>query len=112
MAERRAAHRYEISATVVVRRWSKDVTLEFAHVVTRDVSTRGIYFTGNQPFAVGTRMGLFLTLPLQVSNYSQVIVKAKAIVVRIEEDPDDLAELVGIAALIDSYDIVQPKTSD
>lgn len=112
MAERRAAHRYPISAAVVVRRRSKDMSLEFVHAVTRDVSTQGIYFTSNQPFAVGTRIGLLLTFPLQVSNSSQVVVKAEAIVVRMEENSDNVAERLGIAAVIDSYDIVKPKSAE
>ena len=114
MAQRRAAHRYQVSAAVVVRRQSKGMVLEFVHALTRDVSTRGIYFTSNQRFAVGMRVGLFLTLPLplKVPNCSQLVVNVKATVVRMDENSDTLAGRVGIAAVIDSYDMVQPKSAE
>jgi hypothetical protein len=111
MAERRSAHRYKISAAVVIRSQSTDMALESVHAATRDVSTRGILFTSNQPFAVGTRVGLFLTLPLQVPNCSQLVVKANAMVVRVENS-GNVAESIGIAAVIDNYDIVQPKSAE
>jgi hypothetical protein len=109
MAERRTAHRYRISAVVMVKRQSEAMASELVHAETRDLSTRGIYFTSDQRFAVGTRVGLSLTIPLQASESSRLVVDAEAKVVRVEEDSHNVAGRVGIAALIDSYDIVQPK---
>ncbi len=111
MEERRTAQRYKISAAVLVRRQSKAMASEFVHAETHDVSTRGIFFTSNQRFAVGARVGLSLTIPLQTTDRSQLVVDAKAKVMRVEEDPDNAAGRVGIAAVIDSYDIVPPKSA-
>jgi hypothetical protein len=84
---------------------------EFVHGKTHDVSTRGLYFTSTQRLAVGTRIGLSLTLPLDATDGSRVLVDAKAKVVRVEENPDNGAGRVGIAAVIDSYNIVGPKSA-
>jgi hypothetical protein len=111
MEERRTAQRYKISAAVVVRCQSTAMASEFIHAETHDVSTRGIFFTSNQRFAVGTRVGLSLTIPLQATDRSQLVVDAKAKVMRVEENPDNAIGRVGIAAVIDTYDIVQPKSA-
>ena len=111
MDDRRTAQRYKISAAVVVRCQSTAMASEFIHAETHDVSTRGIFFTSNQRFAVGTRVGLSLTIPLQATDRSQLVVHAKAKVMRVEENSDNAAGRVGIAAVIDSYDIVQPKSA-
>ena len=111
MEERRTAHRYKMSAAVVVRHQSKVMASEFVHAKTRDVSARGLYFISNLRFAVGARVGLSLTLPLQATDGSRVAVDAKAKVVRVEENPDNGAGRVGIAAVIDSYNIVRSKSA-
>jgi len=111
MEERRTVHRYKISVAVVVWRQFKAMASEVVHAKTRDVSTRGLYFTSNRRFAVGTRVGLSLTLPLQVTDGSRVAVDVKAKVVRVEENPDNAAGRVGIAVVIDSYNIVRPKSA-
>jgi hypothetical protein len=82
---------------------------EFVLAETLDVSTRGIYFTSNQRLAVGTRVRLSHTLPLQANDSSWLVVDAKARVIRVEENPDHVAGRVGIAAMIDNYKIIPPK---
>lgn len=111
MEERRTAQRYKISAAVVARCLSKAMASLFVHAETHDVSTRGIFFTSNQRFAVGTRVGLSLTTPLQATDRCQLVVDAKAKVMRVEENSDNADGRVGIAAVIDSYDIVQRKSA-
>jgi hypothetical protein len=109
MEERRTAHRYKISVAVAVRHRSKAMASEFVLAETLDVSTRGIYFTSNQRLAVGTRVRLSLTLPLQAADSSWLVVDAKARVVRVEENPQNVAGRVGIAAVIDNFNIIPPK---
>ena len=109
MEERRTVHRYKISVAVTVRRQSRAMASEFVLAETLDVSTRGIYFTTNQRLAVGTRVRLSLTLPLQTTDSSWLVVDAKARVIRVEESPDKVAGRVGIAAVIDNYKIIPPK---
>jgi hypothetical protein len=111
MKERRTAHRYIVPVAVVVRLLSKAMTSKFVHGKTHDVSTRGLYFTSSRRLAVGTRIGLSLTLPLDASDGSRVLVDAEAKVLRVEENPDNIAGRVGIAAVIDSYNIVRPKSA-
>ena len=109
MEERRTAHRYKIAVAVVVRRQSKAMASEFVLAETVDVSTRGIYFTSNQRLAVGVRVRLSLTLPLQATDSNWLVVDAKARVIRVEENSYNVAGRVGIAAVIDNYKIIPPK---
>ena len=109
MEERRTAHRYKLSVAVVVWRLSKAIASDPVHAKTRDVSTRGLHFTSSQRLAVGTRVGLSLTL--QATNSIWVVVDAKAKVVRVEKYPNDVTGRVGIAAVIDSYNIVRPQSA-
>lgn len=111
MEERRTARRFKISVAVVVWRKSKVMTSEFVLAETLDVSTRGIYFTSDKRLAVGTRVRLSLTLPLQATDNSWLVVDAKARVVRVEENPGNVAGRVGIAAVIDNYNIIPPKAA-
>jgi hypothetical protein len=111
MKERRTTRRYKISVAVVVRRLSNAMASEFVQGKTHDLSTRGLYFTSNQRFAFGTRIGLSLTLPLDATDGSRVFVDAKGKVLRVEEKPDNVSGHVGIAAVIDSYNIVRPKSA-
>ena len=82
---------------------------EFVLAETVDVSTRGIYFTSNQRLAVGVRVRLSLTLPLQATDSNWLVVDAKARVIRVEENSYNVAGRVGIAAVIDNYKIIPPK---
>lgn len=111
MEERRTTCRYKISVAVVVRRQPKATASSIVHAKPRHVSTRGIYFTSNQRLEVWARVGLSLTLPLQTAESSGVVVHAKAKAERVEENPDHVAARFGVAAVIDSYDIVRPKAA-
>jgi len=111
MEERRTARRYKIPVEVIVRLQPNARASESVHAQTCDVSTRGLYFTSNQRLAVGTRIGLSLTLPLDATEASRVVVDAKAKVVRAEENPDSVVGRFGIAAVIDSYNNVRLRSA-
>ena len=105
MEERRGAHRYKLPLPVVVKRLPLDVTLPEIHVVARDVSVSGIYFTSNQRLAVGSKLALSLTLPSEVAQGSAVIIDAQARVLRLDECPTGDADPFGVAAIIDKFNI-------
>ena len=82
---------------------------ELLHARMEDVSTHGLYFISDQRLAVGTRFNLSLTLPREITYDSDVVIDAQARVVRVVEKPENVVKRVGIAALIERYNIIQAK---
>ena len=85
--------------------------LELINARMEDVSTQGLYFTSDQRIAVGTRFNFSPTLPTELSHNSDVVIDAQARVVRVVEKPENVVKRVGIAALIERYNIIQAKPS-
>lgn len=75
------------------------------HVITRDVSTGGIYFTTDQPLAIGARLDLSLAFPAEIANGSAVVVDAQARVLRVDERQAGSSDRFGIAAAIDRLNV-------
>ena len=106
MTERRMARRYDLSLPVNVR---LPINLEPKSDSgrTRDISTRGVYFTVNKDLATGTELDFTLTLPAEITRGSEVFVRAHGRVVRVDKRSDDNHETIGVAAVIERYDIIR-----
>jgi len=74
---------------------------------TRDISTRGVYFTIDQDLAAGAELDITLTLPAQITRGTEVFVRAQGKVVRVEKKNHDGSLHLGVAAVIERYDIVR-----
>ena len=85
--------------------------LELLHAGMEDVSAQGLYFTSDQRIAVGTRFNFSLSLPTELTHDSDIVIDAQARVVRVVEKPENVLKRVGIAALIERYNIIQAKPS-
>jgi hypothetical protein len=109
MQERRAARRYRLPLKVEVRRVPMAKELEVLCARLEDVSTQGLYFTSDHRLAVGTRFYFSLTLPTELTHDSCVVIDAQARVVRVADQPENVIKRVGIAALIERYNIIQAK---
>ena len=110
MEERRTARRYRLPLTVEVRRVHVGKELELLHARMEDVSTHGLYYSSDQRLAVGTRFNFSLTLPTEFTHDSNVVIDAQARVVRVvEKSEKNMVKRVGIAALIERYNIIQSK---
>ena len=83
--------------------------LGLLHARMEDVSSQGLYFLSDQRLAVGTRFNLFLTLPKELTHDDDIVIDAQARVVRVVERPENVVKRVGIAALIEKYNIIQAK---
>jgi hypothetical protein len=105
MEERRVAHRYKVPLPISVRLLQSSAAPGELHVITRDVSTSGIYFTTNQPLAIGARLDLSLTFPAEITNGSAVVVDAQAHVLRVDERHAEGSDRFGIAAAIDRLNV-------
>jgi len=106
MTERRMARRYDLSLPVNVR---LPVNREpgIHNGQTRDISTRGVYFTVHKELAPGTELDFTLTLPSEITRGAEVFVRAHGRVVRVDKHQDDQHESVGVAAVIERYDIIR-----
>jgi hypothetical protein len=111
MTERRTARRYDLSLPVIIR-----VPVEKNDSArngrTRDISTRGVYFTLDQDLDSGTELDITLTLPSEITQGSEVFVRAHGHVVRVDKRTDDGLVHVGVAAVIERYDIIRGEHSN
>ena len=110
MTERRAARRYDLSLPVIIR-IPVDKGSRTRHGQTRDISTRGVYFTIDQDLAAGAELDITLTLPAEITRGTEVLVRAQGKVVRVERRSDDGHETIGVAAVIERYDIIRGESA-
>lgn len=110
MSERRNARRYDLTLPVMVRMPSEtaDVRrLGLQRGETLDISTRGMYFIIEQDLQAGSELDITLMLPAEVTHGSEVFVKAAAKVVRVDPRSEARNMRLGVAAVIERYDIVR-----
>jgi hypothetical protein len=110
MSERRVARRYDLSLPVMVRIPAQG----FAGTQsgrTRDISTKGLYFVIDQDVRAGSNLDIMLTLPKEMTNGEEVLVKASGKIVRVESRMEDGTERLGVAAVIERYDIMRGAAS-
>jgi hypothetical protein len=110
MSERRVTRRYDLSLPVMVR----IPTPGFAETQsgrTRDISTKGLYFVIDQDVRAGSNLDIMLTLPKEMTNGEEVLVKASGKIVRVESRMEDGNERLGVAAVIERYDIMRGAAS-
>jgi hypothetical protein len=106
MTERRAAHRYDLSLPVIIRVPVERIAAS-RNGKTRDISTRGVYFTINEDLEAGSELDITLTLPSEITQGAEVFVRAQGKVVRVERKPEESEVHLGIAAVIERYDIIR-----
>ena len=114
MAERRNARRYDLSLPVLVRIPSETADVRVAGSQkgeTLDISTRGLYFIVEQDLQAGSELDITLTLPSEVTHGSEVFVKASGKVVRVDPRSEARNMRLGVAAVIERYDIVRGENS-
>jgi hypothetical protein len=105
MAERRNARRYDLSLPVMVRVPTEVTGLREGE--TRDISTRGLYFTIEQDLQAGSDLDITLTLPAELTHGSEVFVHAAGKVVRVDPRTEARKMRFGVAAVIEHYDIIR-----
>ena len=110
MTERRNARRYDLSLPVIIK-VPVEKTNGSRNGRTRDISTRGVYFTLDQDLESGTELDITLTLPAEITRGTEVFVRAQGRVVRVDRRQDDGSKHVGVAAVIERYDIIRGETS-
>jgi c-di-GMP-binding flagellar brake protein YcgR len=110
MTERRTARRYDLSLPVMIRVPAERIT-NTQQGKTRDISTRGLYFVIDQDLEAGSELDITLTLPAEITHGTQVLVRALGKVVRVENRMEDSSTRLGVAAVIERYDIVRGEAA-
>jgi len=110
MSERRNARRYDLSLPVIVRIPTERPNGS-QNGKTRDISTRGLYFVIDQDLEAGSELDITLTLPAEITHSTEVFVRALGKVVRVERRGEDGEMRMGVAAVIERYDIIRGETA-
>jgi len=106
MTERRTARRYDLSLPIIIRIPTERL-VDTQKGKTRDISTRGLYFVLDQDLEAGSELDITLTLPAEITQGSEVFVRALGKVVRVEKRLEDGTARLGVAAVIERYDIIR-----
>lgn len=110
MTERRTTRRYDLSLPIIIR-IPTERALETQRGKTRDISTRGLYFVIEQDLEAGSELDITLTLPAEITHGTEVYVRALGKVIRVERHPGEDPERMGVAAVIERYDIIRGQSA-
>jgi hypothetical protein len=99
--ERRTSQRFNMSLALTVRSSGPEGVVE-QHGQTRDVGFRGLYFTTNADYELGSEIEFILTLPRAITQTGDVNIRCRGRVVRTE--PGD--GIRGVAARIERYEFL------
>jgi hypothetical protein len=105
MKERRASRRFSLSVPVIVRS-SVDAGSR-CNGKTRNISTRGVYFTYNAKLGVGAERNLTMIFPAECTGGSEVRIHAVGRIVRVEPLSTNGHQTIGVAAEIEQCEIVR-----
>jgi c-di-GMP-binding flagellar brake protein YcgR len=110
MTERRTARRYDLSFPIIIRLPTEQQE-DSSEGKTRDISTRGLYFVIEQDLSAGSELDITLTLPAEITHGTEVFVRALGKVVRVERRTEDGTVRMGVAAVIERYDIIRGQAA-
>ncbi len=108
ISERRTTRRYDLSLPVLIR-VPAERRPEKQLGKTRDVSTRGVYFVINANVEAGSKLDLTMTLPTELPQGSEVLVRASGRILRVEPRVEEGESRKGVAAAIERYDIIRSE---
>jgi hypothetical protein len=106
-SERRATQRYRLNLAVVLRRAPKVSESDILNANTRNISTGGMYFTTDRHLAVNEVVDFSLTFA-GLAEGTIVVVSGRARILRLESRRETISERVGIAAVIQDFQILRP----
>ena len=109
MEERRTARRYDLTLPISIR-FAAEKILARQEGRTRDISIRGLYFVIDRDLDAGSELDITLTLPAEITHGADVYVRAQGKVVRVERRLEDGEPRMGVAAVIDRYEIIRSQS--
>ena len=109
MEERRTARRYDLTLPISIRFAAEKISAR-QEGRTRDISTRGLYFVIDRDLDAGSELDITLTLPAEITHGADVYVRAQGKVVRVERRLEEGEPRMGVAAVIDRYEIIRSES--
>jgi hypothetical protein len=107
MNDRRTARRYDLAIPVKYE-GTETAATEEPHGRTREISRSGLYFTAEAAPEPGSMVTLTLTLPSTLTGGGDaVLVEVLARILRVEPAEATVDGRIGVAARIESYEIVR-----
>ena len=106
MAERRVSRRYDLTLPISIR-FGLERIIARQEGKTRDISTKGLFFVINRDVETGSDLDITLTLPAEIINGTDVLVRAQGKVIRVERRIEEGEPRMGVAAVIERYDIIR-----
>ena len=110
MNDRRMARRYDLSLPIAIRAPLENNVISRSGK-TRDISTRGVYFTTSNNLNAGTELDLTITLPAEVTGGTEVLIKATGKVVRVDRRSGNGDRNVDVAAAFEMHEIVRNEVT-
>jgi PilZ domain len=110
MTERRTARRYDLSLPIRVRLPIEKGAVSRAGK-TRDISTRGVYFTIDNNLSAGAELNLTMILPAKVTGATEVCIRATGKVIRMDKRSGNGDQEVDVAAAFEMYEIVRNEAA-
>src|ERR1700730_8059977 len=110
MKDRRTARRYELSLPIIIRA-STDKEAASRTGKTRDISTRGVYFTIDNNLCTGAEMDVTIILHVEVTGGTEVFIRATGKVIRVDKRSGNGNQKVDVAAVFEMYEIVRNKAA-
>ena len=105
MQERRSARRSKLALPVEIA-WAAPPRERRLRGKTRDLSTRGIYFTLGETLAPDTKFQFSVVVPAEMTGGTEVVITARARVVRAEKRAARTPERFGIGAVIEKCETI------
>jgi PilZ domain len=110
MKDRRTARRYDLSLPIIVRVLLEKETVSRTGK-TRDISTRGVYFTIDNNLSAGAELDLKMTVSSQITGGTEVFIKATGKVIRVDKRYGIGDHRVGVAAVFELHEIVRNEAA-
>jgi c-di-GMP-binding flagellar brake protein YcgR len=110
MEDRRNARRYDLTLPVIVR---APIDTEVASLTgkTRDISSRGVYFTVDNNLSIGAELDLMMILPAEVSGGTEVFIRATGKVSRVDKRSGNGDHKVDVAAVFEMHEILRKEAT-
>lgn len=102
-AERRSARRFQIQLPLTVR-WTSGSSIGEAKTKSKDVSSRGVYFSLPKSIKQGSPVEILLTLPNEITRAGPVRVRCLG---RIQRTETHVEGSIGVVAAIERYEFLR-----
>jgi hypothetical protein len=111
MKDRRTARRYDLSLPVIIHApILKGAVSRIGK--TRDISTRGVYFTIENNLSAGAHLDITIPFPTELTGGNKVSIRAIGEALRLEKRSENDDQMVGVAAVFEMHEITRQQMDE